>query len=73
MDNGSVTPSITINKTGKYWVTASYNTGCYSTDTIKLRFIEKTLLHIVNTINTNGDGINDYLKSLISTCSHLVK
>ena len=63
-DNGSVTPSITINKTGKYWVTASYNTGCYSTDTIKLRFIEKTLLHIVNTITPNGDGINDYFKIL---------
>jgi gliding motility-associated-like protein len=59
--NNSTTNTVIVTTEGKYWVTASYNNGCKSSDTIFLIKGEISVPDVVNVITPNGDGINDML------------
>ena len=52
--------SVTVQKSGKYWVTASYINGCKSSDTIWIVDGEKKEIELVTVFTPNGDGYNDY-------------
>jgi gliding motility-associated-like protein len=59
--DNSTGSSITANMEGKFWVTAAYNNGCKSSDTIELTKGENKQIDVMNVITPNGDGINDKL------------
>jgi gliding motility-associated-like protein len=59
-NDNSTNTSIIVQKSGKYWVTASFITGCKSSDTIWLVDGEKKEIEIVTVFTPNGDGYNDY-------------
>jgi gliding motility-associated-like protein len=57
--DNSTAGSVNVTSEGTYWVTASYNNGCKSSDTIILTKGEIKKPEMVNVITPNGDGFND--------------
>jgi gliding motility-associated-like protein len=58
--DNSTGQSVDVNSSGKYWVTASFTSGCKNSDTIWIVDCEKKEIEIVNVFTPNGDGYNDY-------------
>jgi gliding motility-associated-like protein len=59
--DNSTSNSITVSIEGKYWVMATYNNGCKSSDTIEIIKGEIKDIEVMNVITPNGDGYNDRL------------
>ena len=59
-DNSNL-QTVNVLTQGKYWVTATFNNGCKSSDTIELTKGDSKGFEIVNGISPNGDGINEML------------
>jgi gliding motility-associated-like protein len=58
--DNSTGQSVDVNSSGKYWVTASFTSGCKNSDTIWIIDGEKKEIEIMNVFTPNGDGYNDY-------------
>jgi gliding motility-associated-like protein len=59
--DNSTGSSIIVSTEGRYWVVATYNNGCKSSDTIDLVKGEMKEVEVMNVITPNGDGYNDML------------
>ena len=58
--DNSTGQSVNVQSSGKYWVTASFNNDCKSSDSIWIIDGEKKEIEIVTAFTPNGDGVNDY-------------
>jgi gliding motility-associated-like protein len=67
-NTGETTPSITINKTGSYYVTVTEN-GCIGSDTMMVVAGDCDIF-IPNAFTPDNDGINDYFKVLGTMIVH---
>ena len=60
---GSTNPTITVQDTGKYWVTVKDTLGCTATDTVRVLSKQCVIdLYMPSAFSPNADHLNDILK-----------
>lgn len=64
-NTGETSPSISVNKTGKYWVSVTDINGCISVDTL---FVQDSRVFMVfpDAFTPNNDKVNDFFRPVFS-------